>query len=147
MAFMVSLIRKRLSDTERMIDKKGIKALLHFFAFFFLFTPFVLWPVMAIQTLVVIPALAALFVAFAVFRSINAQYKLLAVLFAIASSGLWLCYGVYEYQMSLWAQTVIAPIRIDILFVAPFLYYSGMAYYHLLKITACFSGKASEKEF
>ncbi len=79
-------------------------------------------------------------------RRIDAQYKSLVALFAIASSGLWLCDGVYEYQMHLWAQTVTGPIRIDLLLVAPFLYYSGMAFYHLAKISVGSSSKASEVE-
>lgn len=147
MAVMVSLIRKRFSDAERMIARKGFKAILHFFAFFFLFPPFVLWPVMTIQFLVVIPAVIALFVAFTVFRRIDVQSRWLVALFAIASSGMWLCYGGYEYQMGLWARTVTGPIRIDMFFVMPFLYYSGLAFYHLVKITVGSSGKTSEEEF
>jgi hypothetical protein len=146
MVIMVSLIRKRLSDTEQKLDGKGFKALFHILAFFFLFPPFVLWPVMAIPALVAIPAVIALFVAFVVSRRIDAQSRLLVALFAIASSGLWVCDGIYEYQMRLWAQTVTGPIRIDLLLLMPFLYYSGMSFYHLTKISGIFSGNTSKEE-
>ena len=34
---------------------------------------------------------------------------------------LWLIYGMYETGMYFWMKTVIAPIRIDLLLIAPFL--------------------------
>lgn len=35
---------------------------------------------------------------------------------------LWLIYGIYETVMYFWMQTVIAPIRVDLLFLAPLLW-------------------------
>jgi hypothetical protein len=35
---------------------------------------------------------------------------------------LWLLYAIYEWRMFLWSQTVSAPIRVDLLLIAPLLY-------------------------
>lgn len=35
---------------------------------------------------------------------------------------LWIAYGLYETRMYFWMQTVIAPIRVDLLLIAPLLY-------------------------
>lgn len=42
---------------------------------------------------------------------------------ALAACILWLLYGIYEWQMSLWLQNVSNPIRIDLLLIALLLYY------------------------
>lgn len=34
----------------------------------------------------------------------------------------WLAYGIYETRMWYWSQTVIAPIRVDLLLIAPLMY-------------------------
>jgi hypothetical protein len=35
----------------------------------------------------------------------------------------WLGYAIYEWRMFLWSQTVSNPIRVDMLFVAPIVYF------------------------
>jgi hypothetical protein len=37
------------------------------------------------------------------------------------SSGLWLLYALWEYRVQIWAETETAPIRVDLLFIAPIL--------------------------
>ena len=34
---------------------------------------------------------------------------------------LWLAYAIWEYRVQIWAETVTAPIRVDLLLLAPFL--------------------------
>jgi hypothetical protein len=41
---------------------------------------------------------------------------------ALTAAILWLLYAIYEWRMFLWSQTVSAPIRIDLLLIAPVLY-------------------------
>jgi hypothetical protein len=48
------------------------------------------------------------------------EYGVAALL--LACGGAWAAYALYEWRMSLWSQTVIAPIRIDMFVVAPVLY-------------------------
>jgi hypothetical protein len=48
------------------------------------------------------------------------EYGVAALL--LACGGAWATYAFYEWRMSLWSQTVIAPIRIDMFVVAPVLY-------------------------
>lgn len=40
----------------------------------------------------------------------------------ILTAILWTVYGIYETYMYFWMQTVIAPIRVDLLLIAPVLY-------------------------
>lgn len=34
----------------------------------------------------------------------------------------WVVYGLWEIKMFYWSKTVIAPIRVDLIFIVPFLY-------------------------
>jgi hypothetical protein len=40
----------------------------------------------------------------------------------VGTSFVWLIYGIYETRMYYWMKTVIAPIRVDLLLIAPILY-------------------------
>jgi hypothetical protein len=40
----------------------------------------------------------------------------------VGVAGLWIIYGIYEWRMRIWSQTVQNPIRIDLLLIAPLLY-------------------------
>lgn len=51
----------------------------------------------------------------------------------------WLAYAVYETVMYFWMQTVIAPIRVDLLLIVPVLYVTG----GVLLVT-CFATRASK---
>ena len=46
---------------------------------------------------------------------------------------LWIVYAIWEYRVQVWAQTEIAPIRVDLLLIAPLLiiatFWSGIALY------------------
>jgi len=46
---------------------------------------------------------------------------------AVAACAAWLLYGAYETWMYFWMQTVIAPIRVDLLLIAPLLYLAAAA--------------------
>jgi hypothetical protein len=41
---------------------------------------------------------------------------------ALTAAILWLLYAIYEWRMFLWSRTVSAPIRVDLLLIAPMLY-------------------------
>jgi len=43
----------------------------------------------------------------------------LGIIFAVAA---WLAFGIYESYMYFWSRSVIAPIRVDLLLLAPLLY-------------------------
>lgn len=45
----------------------------------------------------------------------------------VVASLIWFAYAIYEWRMSLWAETVIVPIRVDLLLVAPALYFATVA--------------------
>ena len=53
------------------------------------------------------------------------------------STILWFVYGLWEIKMSYWSKTVIAPIRVDLIFIVPLLYAISVAgfisYYRLSK--------------
>ena len=40
---------------------------------------------------------------------------------ALTAAILWLLYAIYEWRMLLWSRTVSAPIRVDLLLIAPVL--------------------------
>jgi hypothetical protein len=46
---------------------------------------------------------------------------------ALTAAILWLLYAIYEWRMFLWSQTVSAPIRVDLLLIAPMLYLTTVA--------------------
>jgi hypothetical protein len=46
---------------------------------------------------------------------------------ALTAAILWLLYAIYEWRMFLWSKTVSAPIRIDLLLIAPVLYLTTVA--------------------
>lgn len=52
---------------------------------------------------------------------------------------LWVLYGIYEIRMYFWSKTVVAPIRVDLLFICPV-----MAMMSFIGIVACFKAKACE---
>jgi hypothetical protein len=54
---------------------------------------------------------------------------------ALTAAIVWLLYAIYEWQMFLWSQTVSAPIRLDLLLIAPMLYLTTLA-----GLVACFVG-------
>jgi hypothetical protein len=45
---------------------------------------------------------------------------------AVGATLLWLVYGVYETYMYFWMRSVIAPIRVDLLLLTPFLYLAAV---------------------
>lgn len=49
----------------------------------------------------------------------------------------WVAYAVYETVMYFWMQTVIAPIRVDLLLIVPLLYVTGGAL-----LLTCFATRA-----
>lgn len=81
-----------------------------------LFLPFVL--MLAVPGGALIPGLLFLLVAWRKWTraSRGIRFLLLAVVAA------WMAYGIYETIMYFWMQTVIAPIRVDLLLIAPVLY-------------------------
>ena len=46
---------------------------------------------------------------------------------ALTAAILWLLYAIYEWRMFLWSETVSAPIRVDLLLIAPMLYLTTVA--------------------
>ena len=46
---------------------------------------------------------------------------------ALMAAILWLLYAIYEWRMFLWSQAVSAPIRVDLLLIAPILYLTTVA--------------------
>jgi hypothetical protein len=46
---------------------------------------------------------------------------------ALTAAILWLLYAIYEWRMFLWSRTVSAPIRVDLLLIAPVLYLTTVA--------------------
>ena len=53
----------------------------------------------------------------------------------LITSLLWVIYGIWEIKMFYWSKTVIAPIRIDLLLIVPFLYIiSGLGIYIYCRI-------------
>ena len=46
---------------------------------------------------------------------------------ALTAAILWLLYAIYEWRMFLWSRTVSAPIRVDLLLIAPALYLTTVA--------------------
>jgi hypothetical protein len=46
---------------------------------------------------------------------------------ALTAAILWLLYANYEWRMFLWSKTVSAPIRVDLLLIAPVLYLATLA--------------------
>lgn len=47
--------------------------------------------------------------------------------FVLIVAGMWALYAVYETYMHHWARTVVAPIRVDLLLLAPLLYLLTLA--------------------
>jgi hypothetical protein len=45
---------------------------------------------------------------------------------AVGATLFWLAYGVYETYMYFWMKSVIAPIRVDLLLLTPFLYLAAV---------------------
>ena len=45
---------------------------------------------------------------------------------AVGATLFWLAYGVYETYMYFWMKTVVAPIRVDLLLLTPFLYLAAV---------------------
>ena len=43
--------------------------------------------------------------------------------FVLLTAVVWVLYAIYEWRMSIWARTVTAPIRVDLLLIAPVLYF------------------------
>ena len=39
----------------------------------------------------------------------------------------WIVYGLWEIKMLYWSKTVVAPIRVDLIFIAPLLYTVSLA--------------------
>ena len=66
---------------------------------------------------------------------VPAQDKPSALIVVVVSTAIWICYGLYEHQMQLWARTVIAPIRLDLEILAPLLYYSSFLLFRFTRGT------------
>ena len=73
--------------------------------------------------LAVLPALIFGFVYYRLYRSSAAGARRIVLTVAI----IWLLYAIYEWKMYLWSQTVTAPIRVDMLLIAPVLYLATIA--------------------
>lgn len=81
-----------------------------------LFLPFVL--MMAVPGGAVVPG--ALFLLVTWKRWARASRGVRFLLLAVVA--VWMVYGIYETIMYFWMRTVIAPIRVDLLLIAPVLY-------------------------
>ena len=91
-----------------------------------IFVPLVMWPLVAFPAASVIPGAAAFAAGLRGYRRVTATDRRRAGVGAAVSTAMWVCYGLYEHQMSLWARTVVAPIRVDLELIAPLLYYSSL---------------------
>ena len=74
-------------------------------------------------------------IAIAAYRHVPTQDKPKALVVVVSSTGMWICYGLYEQAMRLWAQTVDTPIRVDLEIVAPLLYYSSLMLWRFAQST------------
>lgn len=102
----------------------------------FFYLPFVL--MMAFPGAALVPGVLLLALFLRRRQAVTGQRRRLAGV-AVAA---WLAYGIYETGMYFWMQTVIAPIRVDLLFIAPVLYLLAVGAL-LALLTA---GPASEEE-
>ena len=80
-----------------------------------LFSPFLVFQRMPVTAL--LPA-ALMLLAMVKASGTRATQPRRLVLF---SSFLWIAYACWEYRVSLWAETVTAPIRVDLLLIYPLL--------------------------
>ena len=91
------------------------------------------------QIFILFPPLA--FVVAGVFLALflNARKKLKSVNFLLLITVIvWFVYGLWELYMHYWSKTVVAPIRVDLLLIAPLLYLISVlglvSYYRLRKV-------------
>ena len=91
------------------------------------------------QIFILFPPLA--FVVAGVFLALflNARKKLKSVNFLLLITVIvWFVYGLWELYMHYWSKTVVAPIRVDLLLIAPLLYLISVlglvSYFRLRKV-------------
>jgi hypothetical protein len=99
---------------------------LHVLAFIFIFVPVVTWQLIASPSISGLPALLTMITAAYGFFHVSTQNRRTAIVLIVVSTAMWIFYGMYEHQMLLWARTVDTPIRVDLLVLAPLLYYSSL---------------------
>ena len=131
LALMTAAIMKRLPiqtpNQPRSTARSFVIGLFHFLGFVFLFVPVVIWQLVAFPLSSGILALMALVVTLRGYRQSPVTSRRTVLALVLVSTSMWLCYGIYEHQMQQWARTVIAPIRVDLLVLAPLLYVSTIS--------------------
>jgi hypothetical protein len=98
----------------------------HVLAFIFIFVPVVMWQLIASPSISGLPALLTMTTAAYGFFHVSTQNRRAAIVLIVVSTAMWIFYGMYEHQMLFWARTVDTPIRVDLLVLAPLLYYSSL---------------------
>lgn len=100
----------------------------------FIFVPVIMWQLIAFPVASVIPALLTMAAALYGYFHVSVEERVQTLIVVFASTATWICYGLYEHQMAIWARTVIAPIRVDLLIIDPLLYYLSLL---LIRFVRC----------
>jgi hypothetical protein len=93
---------------------------LHLLAFLFIFCPVVMWPLIAVPAAAAIPAALALGISASACWRAPTRDRPRAFVVVLSSTGMWICYGLYEDL------TGHGRRRPDLAIVAPLLYYSSL---------------------
>jgi len=114
-------LRRRSLDTGSKTVGSPFAWLLHIPGLI-LFVPLIMWPLQAFPVGASVPAIVTLAAMLHGCSRVPAGDRQTALVLVVLSTSMWLCYGLYEHQMQQWARTVIAPIRADLIILAPLLY-------------------------
>jgi TPR repeat protein len=131
LALMTIAITKRLRiqtpGEDRGKKRSFLVEISYVLGFVFLFVPGVIWPLMAFPVAAVVPALMTLAVTLRGYWQSPTPGRRMALALVFISTSMWLCFGLYEHQLQKWAQSVVAPIRVDLLVLGPLLYISTLS--------------------
>lgn len=130
LALMTIAITKRLrthaSDDGQRLRGRSSASLLHIPGFF-LFGLLVMGPPQVFPVSASVPAILTMAAMLHCRSLVPAEDRQTALVIVLVSTLMWLCYGLYEYQMQQWARTVSGPIRVDLLILGPLLYISTLS--------------------
>lgn len=130
LALMTIAITKRLrthaSDDGQRLRGRSSASLLHIPGFF-LFGLLVMGPPQVFPVSASVPAILTMAAMLHCRSLVPAEDRQTALVLVLVSTLMWLCYGLYEYQMQQWARTVSGPIRVDLLILGPLLYISTLS--------------------
>lgn len=131
LALMTIAITKRLRiqtpGEDRGKKRSFLVEISYVLGFVFLFVPGVIWPLMAFPVAAVVPALMTLAVTLRGYWQSPTPGRRMALALIFISTSMWLCFGLYEHQLQKWAQSVVAPIRVDLVVLGPLLYISTLS--------------------